>query len=508
VNRFIFVRAIIGFVVSLGGMSCASEPASGAQDISRGEREADEQKAEQQEADEQEADEQAADGQEADGHRPNPSERVDAARKPGQSDAAIKANDAAARPVRDAGLATDASAMTTPEPRPEGYVNLAVEPGRPFDETKPETHPMPGYTPPTGWSWYGMAGSKCRDGSPFGVMVHWSASDSKNLFLYFEGGGACANPGFCAFNPADVNHQFSDKGQTALAATNLQNKAQEPGSQGIFNFAEAQNPYRDWNFVYIPYCTGDVHFGGNAEAKIEGVERTQNFSGAANSQAVIARAVATWPETARFVSGGSSAGGYGASLNFGMIQDTFAAARGSVIFDAAPPFSNQYAPSCLQKRWREAWSLDKNMPSDCGELCKTAEGGNLFNVWSYWRAKYPEARFALISGVHDEIIRLFMALGNDDCAGYQSYDPVLGFIGSLGQTYDPAKYKAGLLDIRTQYAPTGQLSTYYQEGLPNGTIHQCLFEPRVYTEAAGAGKGTIAEFLRKFDAETMSQVGP
>ncbi|MEY4511613.1 MAG: hypothetical protein RLZZ450_3735 [Pseudomonadota bacterium] len=182
---------------------------------------------------------------------------------------------------------------------------------------------------------------------------------------------------------------------------------------------------------------------------------TQNFSGAANSQAVIAGAVATWPEAAHFVSGGSSAGGYGANLNFGMIQDTFAGAHGSVILDAAPPFSNRYAPPCLQKRWRDVWSLDKNLPSDCGELCKTADGGNLFNTWSYWLAKYPDVRYAIVSGIHDEIIRLFMALGNDDCANYQSYDPVVGFISSLGQTYDPAMYQAGLSEIRTQYAPTG-----------------------------------------------------
>jgi len=64
------------------------------------------------------------------------------------------------------------------------------------------------------------------------------------------------------------------------------------------------------------------------------------------------------------------------------------------------------------------------------------------------------------------------------------------------------------LDLRTRYQSTGQLATYFEDGLPNGTIHQCLFDPRLYTEAAGAGKGTISDFLTKFTANTMTQVGP
>ncbi|MDB4985414.1 MAG: uncharacterized protein JWN04_592, partial [Myxococcaceae bacterium] len=195
-------------------------------------------------------------------------------------------------------------------------------------------------------------------------------------------------------------------------------------------------------------------------------------------------------------------------LNFGMIQDSFASAEGSALLDASPPFSNTYAPVCLQKRWREAWNLDANIPSDCGEQCKSADGGNLFSIVDYWRGKYPKAHIALISGVHDEIIRLFFALGNNNCADYQTDDPVFSFIGSIGQTYDPAMFEAGLMDLRTRYVTTGQLATYYEDGLPNGTIHQSLFDPRLFTEAAGAGKGTIAAFLTKFTNNEMSQVGP
>ena len=32
-------------------------------------------------------------------------------------------------------------------------------------------------------------------------------------------------------------------------------------SPGIFDFTNAANPVKDWSGVYVPYCTGDVHFG-------------------------------------------------------------------------------------------------------------------------------------------------------------------------------------------------------------------------------------------------------
>lgn len=488
------LRLVLGATVSLTAVHCASsDPAKPADNVDTG-------------------------NDDGSDDEPGASNGVDAGKKP-DAGAVIKkdastppsaSGDASVTPPKtDAGIVSALDGGKPPDPpRPNGYENLAVQPGVPFDKAKPDTHPTASFTPPAGWQWFNVAGAKCRDGSPFGVMAHWSASSSKSLFIYFEGGGACANPGFCTLNPADVSHQFPGKGQVAIMSTGLENTPQSPGADGIFNFSEAKNPYKDWNFIYIPYCTGDVHFGGEPNGKIKDVTGTLNFSGAANSKAVVARALATWPDTTRFIAGGSSAGGYGAGLNYGVIQDSFANAEGSALLDASPPFNNTYAPVCLQKRWRESWNLDANIPSDCGTQCKSADGGNLFNIVDYWRAKYPKAHIALISGVQDEIIRLFFALGNNDCKDYETMDPVLGFIGSLGQTYDPAKFEQGLQQIRKDYASTGQLATYYEAGFPNATIHQCLFEPRVYSEAAGAGKGTIADFLVKFNKNEMTQVGP
>jgi Pectinacetylesterase len=408
------------------------------------------------------------------------------------------------RPARDGGTRLPDAKAPVIDDR---YVDLAITVGKVFDRSKGDKHPTASFTPPTGWSWYDIEGGKCRDGSPFGVFVHWGEDLSK-LFVYFEGGGACANPGFCDLNPKNVSEQFLTGGESALASLFILPVPQAPNGAGVFDLANPANPFLGWSQVFVPYCTGDVYAGTRTNVTIEGVTEPQNFYGAANVKKVIARLAATFrKDLRRFVAGGSSAGGYGAGINFGYLQDTFKDAYGTVLLDASPPFTNDYVPACLQQRWRDSWGVDGNYPPDCGGQCRSADGGNLFQIVDYWRMKYPNTNVALISGIHDEIIRLFFSLGNDDCKNY-AMDPPSLFVGTLAQTYPPEQFAAGLEQLRSKYLASGQLATYYMDGLPNATAHQCLFRNRLYEKAAGADKPTIAEFLKTWIDGKMTQVGP
>ncbi|MET0284879.1 MAG: pectin acetylesterase-family hydrolase [Polyangiales bacterium] len=433
----------------------------------------------------------------------------------GKLDAKVPATnaDAGNNPPRDTGTPSAADAGEDPgtpntDQKPvidDKYVKLDIAATTAFDKAKADKHP---FDAPAinGWNWYNIDGAKCRDGSQFGVYVHWG-EDPKKLFIYFEGGGACANPGFCTLNPKNVGEQFLSGGESAVASLFLLPAPQGPNGQGIFELANANNPVKGWSQVWIPYCTGDVYAGNKTNVTIEGVPEPQNFYGDANIKKVIGRMKATFPDITRFVAGGSSAGGYGAGIHFGNIQDTFREALGSALLDASPPFTNDYIPVCLQERWRDSWGVDSAFPSDCGEQCRSADGGNLFQIVDYWREKYPSAKVALISGIHDEIIRLFFSLGNDNCSNYQA-DPTSLFIGTLGDTYPPDKFKMGLDQLRMKYKESEQLGTYYMDGFPNSTAHQSLFRGRLYEKAAGADKPTIAEFLKTWIAGTMTQVGP
>jgi hypothetical protein len=416
-----------------------------------------------------------------------------------------------ARVITDARTTGDAtSAGPSSDDGPlinDGFVDLTIEAGQPFTQGKGDAHPSSGFTPPMGWTWFNIEGAKCRDGSPFGVFVHWGDDISK-LFVYFEGGGACANPGFCRLNQHNVSEQFLTGGESAAASLFILPVPQAPSGQGVFDLQNPENPFLGWSQVFVPYCTGDVYAGTRSDVQIEGVDQKQSFYGGGNVKKVIARLAGTFKkDLKRFVAGGSSAGGYGAGINFGYLQDTFPDAQGSVILDASPPFTNDYVPTCLQKRWRETWGIDAHYPSDCTTECKNAEGGNLFGIVDYWRRKYPRGTVSLISGIHDEIIRLFFSLGNDNCANYQ-LDPEVLFIGSAGQTYDPDKFAMGLQQLRAKYVDTNRVSSYFMDGFPNATAHQCLFRSRFYEKAAGDGKPTVAQFIKQFIDGSMTQVGP
>ncbi|MBL1135963.1 MAG: hypothetical protein HND46_11645 [Chloroflexi bacterium] len=60
------------------------------------------------------------------------------------------------------------------------------------------------------------------------------------------------NEGSSIFNPTADN---DSNNPTAL-----------PG--GIFDLENPENPFADYNMVFVPYCTGDVHIG-NREATYE-----------------------------------------------------------------------------------------------------------------------------------------------------------------------------------------------------------------------------------------------
>src|SRR5207253_2454278 len=100
----------------------------------------------------------------------------------------------------------------------------------------------------------------------------------------------------------------------------------------------AKNPFADANFVYVPYCTGDVHIGSaTVDMDVNGTKKTTYFWGAKNLDMYLARLVPTFPQTTRVILTGISAGGYGAYLNVDRVRSAFGV-RVDVIDDSGPPF--------------------------------------------------------------------------------------------------------------------------------------------------------------------------
>jgi hypothetical protein len=116
------------------------------------------------------------------------------------------------------------------------------------------------------------------------------------------------------------------------------------GNDGIGDVDNPANPFRDWSFVYIPYCTGDVHSGANDYAYPDDLgfhlipdfnQWTIRHRGKVNFRVVlqwIQDNFTTAPDKI-FVTG-SSAGAYGALLNFADIRDAYPSSTAYCLPDA------------------------------------------------------------------------------------------------------------------------------------------------------------------------------
>ncbi len=275
------------------------------------------------------------------------------------------------------------------------------------------------------WTWVDVPEAKCRNGSSTGFGIRINPNSTK-LVIYMQGGGACFNAATCAGNPS------------SYGANNLGNG---PGS-GIFDANNAANPLKDWSFVYIPYCTGDVH-GGNATAvDVPGVgaPKNQSFVGYANIGHDLKRIIPTFPNVTQVLVTGESAGGFGAFYNYDRIAQAFCPTPVDLIDDSGPPMSDTYMPPCLQQRWRTLYKLNDTLPKDCVD-CALPNGGGLVNTWTQLGKKYADRHLGLISSDKDGTIAQFYGFGKNNCQGIDTFATALS----------GAEYAAGLNEVRETY---------------------------------------------------------
>lgn len=280
--------------------------------------------------------------------------------------------------------------------------------------------------------------AKCRSGSSTGFGIRINPASTK-LFIYLEGGGACFNALSCVGN------------SSSYGSNNFNSWKTGGGTSGIFSTTNADNPLRDWNAVYIPYCTGDVHGGNATGVNVPGNgPQNQSFVGYANVGHYLRRIVPTFPGVTDVLVTGVSAGGFGALYNYDRVARDFCPTPVTLIDDSGPPMSDTYLAPCLQTRWRTIWGLDKTLPADCPEAIGP-NGGNIVAAVSCLGAKYDSGRLGLISSDKDSTIAQFYGFGQNNC---QNLD---GF----AQPLPGATYAAGLNELRNVYMTSPAWATYF-----------------------------------------------
>jgi hypothetical protein len=346
--------------------------------------------------------------------------------------------------------------LTDTETTGEPPADLPDEPDEPLYDG--ESLPA---APPGEWNWVDFPDATCIDGSPAGIGVRYGISDE--LVIFFEGGGGCFNEVTCGLFYASFAHFDQLTFDLLWQDTILQS--------GIFSTSTADNPVRDWNFIYVPYCTGDVHAGASPNTPVPGFAfgQPQQFVGYTNVQHFLDRIVPTFADTSHVLVTGISAGGFGAAFNYDRIADAFTPSAVTLIDDSGPPLTDPWLVPCLQSTWRELYNLDATLPPGCAQ-CFQDNGGGIYNMGHYLSQKHADQTLGLISAEQDLTIRTFFGYGIQGMGGEQCPG------GIFELPMNGAYFRDGLYSLRTQMSVHPNWGTY----LIGGTAHTTLSFPTYY----------------------------
>ena len=130
----------------------------------------------------------------------------------------------------------------------------------------------------------------CANGESTGIGVNFT-SQSKEVVIFLMGGGACWD-GFTCYIANIATHVSSGYDEKKFSG----DKNGFLSDTLMFNRTLSDNPFRDANYVYVPYCTGDVHAGNNVPTYSG---KKTHHVGAVNMEAYLQRIVATFPDAER-----------------------------------------------------------------------------------------------------------------------------------------------------------------------------------------------------------------
>jgi hypothetical protein len=275
------------------------------------------------------------------------------------------------------------------------------------------------------WTFVDFETSRCMNDTPTGIAVNPSSTNQTDLVIFLTGGNACFNTTSCAVT---VNKDGYDAAKFE----------DDPVRDAELFSRTGSSPISDWSFVYVPYCTGDLHFGDRKNIEVGGQERT--FRGGVNMHEYLERLVPTFPDVTRVLLVGVSAGGLGAALNYDQVKKAFGDDVDVYLLDdSGPPMSADFIAPCLQQHFKDTWGYEHTLPEAC-EGC----GGDEFaeGLVDYLTSTYADQRLALISSTEDATIRNFLGFGADDCAGIDEFVPA---------AYPGEQYAEGLEELRATY---------------------------------------------------------
>ena len=234
----------------------------------------------------------------------------------------------------------------------------------------------------------------------------------KNLLVFFDGGGACWDTMNCIYYP--TYYPAVDETTQMFTATG-----------GIFDTDNPANPFKDWNFVFIPYCTGDLHWGSNDKQYADylnwygGATFTIHHRGFDNFLVVLKWINDNFSRPREIFVTGSSAGSYGAILAFPYIQEAYPDSEASVLGDAGfGVLTEDFHNTSINN-----WGIQQNLPNWIPGFDRPFSDAEMYKMIA---AYYPDRKIGLYTTAWDEVQTFFynIMINIDDPANWYNLLPV------------------------------------------------------------------------------------
>lgn len=264
------------------------------------------------------------------------------------------------------------------------------------------------------------SGASCGNGTPARVLVNRTPKTTKTL-VYFEGGGACWGQNGCqgkgkltevASNPDGVPENYFSK-------LNL-------GAYGMSTPLITRTPLlgkaftQEWNLVYVPYCTGDVHTGASMQVYNDvdpAKPLTYYHRGYKNAKALANWMAANMAEPEQLLVSGSSAGGVGATANYGVLRLAIKPRKSAMVADSGPLFpapqsgtAAQYPSLPLQNKVRSLWGVDRADGVATELISQFPQAGDVSDLSTLntgLSKVFPQDRFGYMTFQEDGIFSAF-----------------------------------------------------------------------------------------------------
>ncbi len=238
----------------------------------------------------------------------------------------------------------------------------------------------------------------CSNGTPYAFFARPADEPSDKLLIHFQGGGACWFGENCDLQATPTYDPFVDESDDP---TNY---------DGIFNFTNEENPFRDYNMVMVPYCTADVHIGNAVSTyavQSTGAEVTIYHNGFVNATTVL-----DWvfnnvqePETV-FVTG-CSAGSIPSPFYTQFVAEAYPGARIEQLGDAAGAYRNPDLAGLVFG----TWGTESILPEDYAEAGLEIGSMTFESFYMMSGSLYPEITFTQYNAAYDAVQTGFNMLG-------------------------------------------------------------------------------------------------